>query len=187
MSASNPDAICVRDGAVLPPRACRQASTPALAISRIGLQPRVGPQRGAVVGVLKHAGGQSQFSVLVEADPPPESALKVTNDAIAADPGNDHSAKKLASRVCLSTRQLTQLFQSELGITPALYVELVRIDFTRAALEAGRTVTEAAYLTGFSSKKTPRRAFLNHLGIAPKPIGIDSAPPAFENGSAARK
>ena len=46
---------------------------------------------------LKRAGGQSQFPVLVEAEPPPESALRVAIDAIAADPAADHSVKSLAA------------------------------------------------------------------------------------------
>jgi transcriptional regulator GlxA family with amidase domain len=117
---------------------------------------------------LKRAGGQSQFSVMVEAEPPPNSPLTAAVEAIATDPGADHSVKKLAGRASLSTRQLSRLFQSELGMSPARYVELVRIDFARAALEAGRTVTEAARLAGFGSTETLRRAFLNHLGITPK-------------------
>lgn len=123
--------------------------------------------RSSVV-YLKRAGGQSQFSTLLEAEPPPESALRVVTDAIAADRGADHSVKKLAARASLSTRQLTRLFQSELGMTPARYVEVVRIDVAGAALDAGHTVTDTARLAGFGSAETLRRVFLNHLGITPK-------------------
>jgi len=122
----------------------------------------------SLVLYLKRAGGQSQFSVLVEADPPPESALRLVTDAITADPSADHSVKKLALRASLSTRQLTRLFHSELGMTPARYVESVRIEFARAALETGRTVTETARLAGFGSTETLRRVFFNHPGISPK-------------------
>jgi transcriptional regulator GlxA family with amidase domain len=121
-----------------------------------------------LVVYLKRAGGQSQFSVLVEADPPPQSPLRAVIDAIAADPGADHSVKKLAAEASLSTRQLTRLFQSELGMSPARYVELVRIDFARAALDDGRTVAETAGMAGFGSTETLRRVFVNHLGISPK-------------------
>lgn len=76
--------------------------------------------------------------------------------------------KKLAARASLSTRQPTRLFQSELGTTPARYVEMVRIDVARAALDAGRTVTDTAQVAGFGSTETLRRVFLNHLGISPK-------------------
>jgi transcriptional regulator GlxA family with amidase domain len=72
------------------------------------------------------------------------------------------------ARASLSTRQLTRVFQSELGTTPARYVEMVRIDVARAALDAGRTVTDTAQVAGFGSTETLRRVFLNHLGISPK-------------------
>ena len=123
--------------------------------------------------ILVVAGGDDLLGrpidpALVEADPPPESALRVVTDAITTDPSADHSVKNLASRASLSTRQLTRLFQSELGMTPARYVELVRIEFARAALESGRNVTEAARLAGFGSTETLRRVFLSHLSITPK-------------------
>lgn len=118
----------------------------------------------SLVVYLKRTGGQSQFSVLVEADPPPGSALRAVTDAITADPGADHSVGKLASRANLSTRQ----FQSELGMTPARYVEWVRIDIACAAMESGRSVTETARMGGFGSTETLRRVFLSHLGISPK-------------------
>jgi len=122
----------------------------------------------SLVVYLKRAGGQSQFSALVETDPPPESPLRVITDAVTVNPGTDHSVKKLAARASLSTRQLTRLFQSELGTTPARYVEMVRIDVARAALDAGRTVTDTAQVAGFDSTETLRRIFFNHLGISPK-------------------
>jgi transcriptional regulator GlxA family with amidase domain len=92
----------------------------------------------------------------------------VVTDAIAANPGADHSVRSLAARASLSTRQLTRLFRSELGTTPAEYVELVRIDAARAALDAGRTVADTAHLAGFGSTETLRRAFVDHLGVSPK-------------------
>lgn len=121
-----------------------------------------------LVVYLKRAGGQSQFSALIEANPPPQSALRVVTEAIAADPGANHSVRSLAARAALSTRQLTRLFRAELQTTPAEYVEMVRIDLARAALDAGRTVTEAARLAGFGSTETLRRAFVERLGVPPK-------------------
>jgi transcriptional regulator GlxA family with amidase domain len=164
-----PDAIFVRDRELFTSAGVSSGIDLALAMVELDYGSElVRKVARSLVVYVKRAGGQSQFSVLVEADPPPESALKVVTDAIAADPGVDHSVKKLASRASLSTRQLTRLFQSELAMTPARYVELVRTDFARAALEAGRTVTEAARLAGFGSPETLRRVFLNHLGITPK-------------------
>jgi transcriptional regulator GlxA family with amidase domain len=164
-----PDAIFVRDGEVFTSAGVSSGIDLALALVEMdyGSELVRDVARWLVV-YLKRAGGQSQFSVLVEADPPAGSPLRTVTDAITADPAHDHSVSKLAAKASLSTRQLTRLFQSELGMTPARYVELVRIDFARAGLEAGRTVTETAHLAGFGSIETLRRVFVNHLGISPK-------------------
>ncbi|ORW83777.1 AraC family transcriptional regulator [Mycobacterium riyadhense] len=164
-----PDAIFVRDGDVFTSAGVSSGIDLALALVELDYGPElVRNVARSLVVYLKRAGGQSQFSVLMEADPPPDSPLRAVADAIAADPGADHSVKKLAARASLSTRQLTRLFQSELAMTPARYVELVRIDFARAGLEAGRSVAETARLAGFGSPETLRRVFLNHIGISPK-------------------
>lgn len=164
-----PDAIFVRDGDIFTSAGISSGIDLALALVEMdyGTELVRDVARWLVV-YLKRAGGQSQFSVLLEADPPPQSPLRPVTDAIAADPGADYSVKKLAALASLSTRQLTRLFQSELGMTPARYVELVRIDFARNALESGRSVTETAGMAGFGSIETLRRVFVNHLGISPK-------------------
>jgi transcriptional regulator GlxA family with amidase domain len=164
-----PDAIFVRDGDVFTSAGISSGIDLALALVEMdcGTMLVRDVARWLVV-YLKRAGGQSQFSVLVESEPPPLSPLRAVTDAIAADPGADYSVKRLAALASLSTRQLTRLFQSELGMTPARYVELVRIDFARNALESGRSVTEAAGMAGFGSIETLRRVFVNHLGISPK-------------------
>jgi transcriptional regulator GlxA family with amidase domain len=164
-----PDAIFVRDGDVFTSAGISAGIDLALALVEqdYGADLVRDVARWLVV-YLKRAGGQSQFSSLIEANPPPQSALRAVTDAIAAEPHADHSVKTLAARASLSTRQLTRLFRSELGTTPADYVEMVRIDVARAALDAGRTVTESARLAGFGSTETLRRAFVEHLGVSPK-------------------
>jgi transcriptional regulator GlxA family with amidase domain len=164
-----PDAIFVRDGHVFTSAGVSSGIDLALALVEedYGTELVRDVARSLVV-YLKRAGGQSQFSVLVEASPPPQSGLRAVTDAIAADPGADHSVKSLAAHAALSTRQLTRLFHTELGTTPARYVEMVRIDTARAALDAGRTVGDTARLAGFGSAETLRRVFVHHLGVSPK-------------------
>jgi len=167
--AVEPDAIFVRDENVFTSAGVSAGIDLALALVEddYGADLVRDVARSLVV-YLKRAGGQSQFSVLVEADPPRQSALRAVTDAIAANPAADHSVKTLAARASLSTRQLARLFQSELGTTPARYVEMVRIDAARAALDAGRTVTDTVRMAGFGSAETLRRVFVNHLGVSPK-------------------
>ena len=167
--AVEPDAIFVRDENVFTSAGVSAGIDLALALVEddYGAELVRDVARSLVV-YLKRAGGQSQFSVLVEADPPRQSALRAVTEAIAANPAADHSVKSLAAQASLSTRQLARLFQSELGTTPARYVEMVRIDAARAALDAGRTVTDTAHVAGFGSAETLRRVFVNHLGVSPK-------------------
>lgn len=164
-----PDAIFVRDGEVFTSAGVSAGIDLALALVELdyGTELVRAVARWLVV-YLKRAGGQSQFSVLVEADPPPQSPLRKVTEAISADPAANHSVKTLAARASLSTRQLTRLFQSELGTTPARYVEMVRIDAARAALDAGRTVADTARMAGFGSTESLRRVFVDNLGVSPK-------------------
>jgi len=164
-----PDALFVRDGNVFTSAGVSSGIDLALALVEqdCGTELVRDVARWLVV-YLKRAGGQSQFSTLVEASPPPQSALRPITDAIACNPAADHSVKSLAAQASLSTRQLTRLFRSELGTTPASYVEMARLDAARAALDAGRTVSETAHLAGFGSAESLRRAFIAHLGVSPR-------------------
>lgn len=167
--AVEPDALFVRDGEVFTSAGVSSGIDLALALVEMdhGTELVRDVARWLVV-YLKRAGGQSQFSTLVEAEPPPQSPLRKVTEAIAADPAAHHSVKTLAAQASLSTRQLTRLFQSELGTTPARYVEMVRIDAARAALDAGRSVADTARVAGFGSAETLRRVFVDNLGVSPK-------------------
>ncbi len=164
-----PDAIFVRDGDVYTSAGVSAGIDLALALVEedCGADLVRDVARSLVV-YLKRAGGQSQFSALVESRPPERSQLRELTEAIAANPGANHTVKTLAAKAALSTRQLTRLFHSELGTTPARYVEIIRIDAARSALDAGRSVAETARLAGFGSVETLRRVFVTQLGISPK-------------------
>ncbi|ULN38297.1 GlxA family transcriptional regulator [Mycolicibacterium smegmatis] len=164
-----PDAIFVRDGDIYTSAGVSAGIDLALALVELDHGSElVREVARSLVVYLKRAGGQSQFSTLIESDPPQQSALRRVTEAIAADPAADHSVRSLAKVAALSTRQLTRLFQSELGTTPARFVEMVRIDAARAALDAGMSVSDTARQAGFGSPETLRRVFVTHLGVSPK-------------------
>jgi transcriptional regulator GlxA family with amidase domain len=163
------DAIFVHDGSVFTSAGVSAGIDLALALVELDYgSALVREVARSLVVYLKRAGGQSQFSVLVESNPAPESPLRVVTDAITADPGGEHSVTALAAHASMSTRQLTRLFHAELGTTPARYVEMVRVDLARAALDAGHSVGESARIAGFGSPETFRRVFAAHLGVSPK-------------------
>ena len=164
-----PDAIFVRDGDIYTSAGVSAGIDLALALVEDDHgSDLVRDVARSLVVYLKRAGGQSQFSALVESRAPQRSALRSVTEAIAADPGANHTVKTLAAQASLSTRQLTRLFQSEFGTTPARYVETIRIDAARSALDAGRSVADSAQLAGFGSAETLRRVFVSQLGISPK-------------------
>jgi transcriptional regulator GlxA family with amidase domain len=164
-----PDAIFIRDGEIYTSAGVTAGIDLALALVEADYGAElVRTVARSLVVYLKRAGGQSQFSALVEADPPADSALRTIVTAIATDPSADHSVKNLAALASMSTRQLTRLFNAELATTPARYVETVRIDSARGALDAGHSVTAAARIAGFGSAETMRRVFVQHLGVSPR-------------------
>ncbi len=92
---------------------------------------------------------------------------KLTED-IVADPSAQYTLTDLASRAAVSARHLSRLFQEELQTTPAKFVEQVRFDTARSLLDRGESVTDAAFMSGFGSMETLRRAFITRLGVSPR-------------------
>ena len=89
-------------------------------------------------------------------------------ESIAARPADDHSAGAMANRIGISVRHLGRLFGQHTGVTPARYVELVRVAAATTLLTGGRApLWEVAARAGFGSPETMRRAFLRTLGMTP--------------------
>jgi transcriptional regulator GlxA family with amidase domain len=122
----------------------------------------------SLVVFLQRPGGQSQFSPTLQGPRPRTPILRAVFDAVAADPAGEHSIPKLAAQASVSPRHLTRLFHEELGTTPAKYVESVRFDSAKAALEGGHTITAAAERAGYGSPESLRRAFVSRLGVSPR-------------------
>jgi transcriptional regulator GlxA family with amidase domain len=89
-------------------------------------------------------------------------------DAVVACPAGDHSAAAMADRIGVSVRHLGRLFAQHTGMTPARYVERVRVTAAKASLIGGRApLREVATRAGFGSSETMRRAFLRTVGVTP--------------------
>ena len=167
--AVEPDAIFVRDGRTFTSAGVTAGIDLALALVEDDHGEAMARQVAqSLVVFLQRPGGQSQFSPTLRGPRPQASVLRAVFDAVAADPGAGHSVPELAARASVSPRHLTRLFREELGTTPARYVEAVRFDSAKAAIEGGRTVGEAAERAGYGSPESLRRAFVSRLGISPR-------------------
>ncbi len=75
----------------------------------------------------------------------------------------------LADRAIMSERTFARSFRAQTGMTPARYVELVRLDRAKQLLESTRwPLARIAERAGLGSASTLSRAFCRHLGTTPE-------------------
>ena len=118
----------------------------------------------------RRAGGQSQFSALLDLDPKSDRIQKSVNYA-KANLRNVLSVEELADAAGLSARQFSRAFRSETGQSPAKAVEHLRVEAARLLMEQGRhSMDVIAEETGFADSDRMRRAFLRTLGQPPQTI-----------------
>jgi transcriptional regulator GlxA family with amidase domain len=163
------DAIHVRDGRLRTAAGVTAGLDLALALVEEDLGRDVAMRvAGQLVMFFRRPGGQMQFSRKGEAAPAGRSALQEVQRWVAANPAEDHSVTSLAKRMELSPRHFARLFRGEVGITPAAWVETVRVTAARRLLEDGQnTPKQVAARCGFADADTLRRSFARHVGVTP--------------------
>ncbi|MDB5364559.1 MAG: AraC family transcriptional regulator, partial [Rhodospirillales bacterium] len=163
------DSIHVRDGKVRTAAGVTAGLDLALALVEEDLGRDIAMRVASqLVMFFKRPGGQLQFSRKGEAAPQGRSALQEIQRWIAANPGLDHSVPSLAQRMELSPRHFARLFRSEVGMTPAAWVEAARVTAARALLEDGHDAPkQVAARCGFADADVLRRAFARHVGVTP--------------------
>jgi transcriptional regulator GlxA family with amidase domain len=118
----------------------------------------------------RRPGGQSQFTSLLEMDPPSSrisSALVYAREHLHEELG----VERLAEVACLSRRQFDRAFAAETGQTPAKAVEKLRVETARLRVEEGGESLEAiARAVGFADTERMRRAFIRVFGQPPQAI-----------------
>ena len=163
------DRMFVRDGNVWTSAGISAGIDLALALVEDDLGPGVARRTAQQLVVhQRRPGGQSQFSPALQVARPRNEIVRELVDHITANPAADHSATALAARAAVSVRHLSRLFVEELSITPARFVETVRIDAAKRALLRGESVASAARQAGFGTPESLRRAFVTRLGVSPR-------------------
>ncbi|MFE4551422.1 GlxA family transcriptional regulator [Streptomyces sp. NPDC056785] len=163
------DPVFVQDGAVLTSAGVTTGIDLALALVEADhgadLARAVAQQ---LVVFMARPAGQSQFSARMTPRRSGHPTLRGVMDAIAADPAEAHHMDALALQAGVSTRHLSRLFRTEVGMTPGRYVELVRVEAAQALLTSGDDSVDAvAERSGFGSAESMRRSFQHLLGVAP--------------------
>jgi transcriptional regulator GlxA family with amidase domain len=164
----DPDPIYVRDGDVWTSAGVTAGMDLTLALVEDDLGAEVALEIARwLVLFLKRPGGQAQFSTGLAAQAAVREPLRALQAWMNDNLAGDLSVCALAARACLSERQFTRAWRAETGVTPAAYVERLRVERARTLLEGGASVDLAARGAGFGSAEVLRRAFHRRLGVGP--------------------
>jgi transcriptional regulator GlxA family with amidase domain len=129
-------------------------------------------RRTAQTLVVHHrrAGGQSQFSALLDAGGV-NGRFAELMDWIRERLGEPLSVEQLADRASMSPRHFARAFRAETGLTPAKAVERLRLEAARLRVETSREpIDRVAEAVGFGDPERMRRAFLRAFGQPPQAI-----------------
>jgi transcriptional regulator GlxA family with amidase domain len=117
---------------------------------------------------LKRAGGQRQFSERLSLSVDAGSHLAELSAWMLDHLAEDLSLARLAERCHISPRQLARRFGAAFGMSPATYVERLRMDeASQLLLSSGNSMERVAAAVGFRSADVFRRAFERRFGITP--------------------
>ncbi|HUA74343.1 MAG TPA: GlxA family transcriptional regulator [Solirubrobacteraceae bacterium] len=117
---------------------------------------------------LRRPGNQSQFSATLATQQPRREPLREVQRSVVEDVAGEHSVEAMAARAHMSPRHFARAFRAETGITPARYVERVRLEAARRLLEDGsEPIATIAAGCGFGTAETMRRVFLRALEVGP--------------------
>jgi transcriptional regulator GlxA family with amidase domain len=164
-----PDAIFVRDGAVWTSAGVTAGIDLALALVEDdhGHDAALAVARWLVV-FAKRPGGQAQFSAPLAAQLAEREPIRAAQELARAQPEADLTVEALASHAHMSVRGFARAFRREVGVTPAAYVETVRIERAVELLQTTAAgADQIAAACGFGSAETFRRAFRRRLGVTP--------------------
>ncbi|WNG45210.1 GlxA family transcriptional regulator [Archangium minus] len=163
------DPIFIRDGALYTSAGVTAGMDLALALVEedCGRDVALAVARELVL-FLRRPGGQSQFSAQLAAQTAERQPLRELQAWVMDHPGEDLRIPALARRAAMSERNFRRAFTAEVGCAPARFIERIRVEAARRALEDTSDGVDAiATRVGFGTAESMRRAFTRALNISP--------------------
>ena len=163
------DAIYVRDGCVATSAGVTACMDLALSLVEedFGRKMALTVARRLVM-YLKRPGGQAQFSTLLRAQMSEDGPLKPLLAWLRDNFTGRITVEELAGRAAMSPRNFARVFMRETGMTPAKYIDQLRLERAMRLLEdTGKPLETVALESGFTGSEQMRRAFIRHVGIPP--------------------
>ncbi|OXC77680.1 GlxA family transcriptional regulator [Caballeronia sordidicola] len=164
-----PDHIYVKDGSIY----TTAGVTAGIDLSLVMIEEDFGRKMALDVAkylivYLRRAGGQSQFSPLLESQAAPDSQMLAIQQYMLDHLAAEHTLASLAERAHMSPRNMTRLFTKECGLSPTAFLNNARIDAARRYLEStDLPLRHIARQCGFDGTDALRRTFQRRLKINP--------------------
>lgn len=118
---------------------------------------------------LRRPGGQAQFSVSLCTQETESSRFGALRTWLVDNLRQSLSVERMASHMAMSPRNFARAFVQEIGVTPARFLEQLRVEDARRRLELSHdSLAEVARRSGFGSAELMRRAFLRCIQTTPK-------------------
>ncbi|NIB41759.1 GlxA family transcriptional regulator [Pseudomaricurvus alkylphenolicus] len=165
----HPDAIYLQDGSISTSAGVTAGIDLALALVEqdYGAELALEVARDLVL-YLRRPGSQSQFSAPLELRQRAGSDFSALHDWLLSDLQRPASVEDMAAFCCMSPRHFARQFNHVTGMTPARFLERLRLERARELLESTQMSSEAISVSaGFGREERLRRVFLKTLGVTP--------------------
>lgn len=117
---------------------------------------------------LKRPGYQSQFGTLLNMHHFENTIAGKLHPWLLKQLAGDLSVEHLAAHSNMSARNFARVFLKETGLTPAKFIERVRIETARKYLEdSNLSLEQIAEKCGLGGAVSMRRTFMRHMMISP--------------------
>ena len=117
---------------------------------------------------LKRPGNQSQFSNILMYQTVDYEPIQMIQNWVVDHLNEKLTVETMAEKAAMSPRNFARVFLKETGITPAKYVEKVRLETARRRLEETRlTIDEISDECGIGNADGLRRLFIRHMRTTP--------------------
>jgi transcriptional regulator GlxA family with amidase domain len=117
---------------------------------------------------LRRAGGQSQFSPLLDIQVRADSVANEVQTYMLENLADAHTLESLAQKMDISERHLSRVFKQESGMTLMNFLNDARLDSVRQYLEnSDLAIKEIARRCGFDTTDNLRRIFTRRFQISP--------------------
>lgn len=121
-----------------------------------------------LVTLFKRQGTQQQFS---DSDGPTSHGKVVLNDLsiwAKANLKQPINTNILAEKLGITTRHLSRIFSKEFGVSPAKWLENIRLEHAKKLLREDQLATKQVVMEcGLSNEQVLRQLFVRNLGISP--------------------